>query len=347
MNLPSLCRSSDATDVSLAEGQPCAGRLINFATVADVFLTYLASEDRREAEQIADLLKRAGFRVWWDRATPSGRGVRPSTIVRELVDAKCVLAIWSVASVRSESVRREADVALGRGVLVGVVTEKVRPPRRYAAASTFDLSQWSGEDDTSGSVRRLLNKIRQVVEARPPAARMSEPESDQSTPESAGLPGVFVCYRRDDTSDAAGRLHDHLASTFGRDRVFMDIDSVPLGVNFVTHIKRQLEASAAVLVVMGPRWIAATDIDGNRHLDDPGDHVRLEVATALKQDLPVIPVLVQNASIPRPNDLPEDIRDLAFHNGIKLVPEFWRAGVERLIKELDRVMRPSGGSENR
>jgi hypothetical protein len=62
------------------------------------------------------------------------------------------------------------------------------------------------------------------------------------------------------------------------------------------------------------------------------------VATALKHGIPVIPILVQNAPMPRLVDLPEDIRDLAFQNGMKLTPEFWRTGVAKLIKELDRII---------
>ena len=83
------------------------------------------------------------------------------------------------------------------------------------------------------------------------------------------------------------------------------------------------------------------DPEGHRRIDAPADHVRVEIATALKQGIPLIPVLVQNVTMPRPTDLPEDIQDLAFHNGLRLTPDFWRAGIERLIKKLDRVMKPS------
>ena len=102
----------------------------------------------------------------------------------------------------------------------------------------------------------------------------------------------------------------------------MDIDSVPLGVNFITHINQQLHACAAVLGMIGRNWATMTDTEGHRRLDDPADHVRVEVATALKLSVPVIPILVQNASMPRAAELPEDIRNLAFCNGLKLVPEF-------------------------
>ena len=167
---------------------------------------------------------------------------------------------------------------------------------------------------------------------------------DPHVPDAETSRSLFVCYRRDDAPDAAGRIYDSLADAFGRESVFMDIDTIPLGVNFVSYISQQLQHCAAVLVIMGRDWTTIRDAEGRRRIDVHADHVRVEIATALKQGIPLFPVLLQNATMPRPTDLPEDIQDLAFHNGLRLTPEFWRAGVERLIKELDRVMKPSSGS---
>jgi hypothetical protein len=150
---------------------------------------------------------------------------------------------------------------------------------------------------------------------------------------------IFICYRREDTQGEAGRLYDGLTKPFGEPAVFMDIDSVPLGVNFVSFISEQLQHCSAVLVMIGRNWTTITDQHGQRRLENAADHVRVEIALALKQQVPLIPVLVQNASMPHVDELPDDIRPLAFYNGLKLSPEFWRAGVERLIKELDRVMK--------
>jgi hypothetical protein len=118
----------------------------------------------------------------------------------------------------------------------------------------------------------------------------------------------------------------------------MDIDSVPVGVNFVTYIASRLQHCAAVLVIIGRNWTTITDAQGNRRLDDPADYVRVEIATALKQGVAVIPLLVQNAAMPAPADLPEEIRQLASLHGLKLTPEFWRTGVDRLLKELNPVI---------
>jgi hypothetical protein len=153
---------------------------------------------------------------------------------------------------------------------------------------------------------------------------------------------VFLCYRRDDTEGTTDRIHDQLVNSYGRDRVFMDVESTPLGVNFARHIERQLEECGAMLVVIGRQWTLATDKDGNRRLDDPADHVRQEIASALKLGIPVIPLLVQDATMPKPKDLPEDIRDLAFQNGMPLPRAFWKESVERLVRELNGLIGPTG-----
>jgi hypothetical protein len=149
---------------------------------------------------------------------------------------------------------------------------------------------------------------------------------------------LFLCYRREDTQDAAGRLHDRLVAAFGASRVFMDIDSVPLGIDFVDHVKEQISGCRAVIVMIGRQWLTITDKRGNRRLDDPEDLVRVEIAAALTQKVPVIPVLVQNATMPDRNDLPDDLRPLARRNGIALRHDQWREGVARLLKELNPVM---------
>ena len=149
---------------------------------------------------------------------------------------------------------------------------------------------------------------------------------------------VFICYRRNDTQHAADRLHERLVDTYGSDRVFMDIDSVPLGVNFVSYIEAQLQGCAAVLVLIGPHWTNAVDEEGHRRLEDPADHVRVEIAAALSCGVPVIPLMVQDAFMPRARDLPENIRELASKNGMPMPRTYWKESVERLIKRLQPLM---------
>jgi hypothetical protein len=149
---------------------------------------------------------------------------------------------------------------------------------------------------------------------------------------------IFLCYRREDTQHAADRLHERLVDTYGSERVFMDIDSVPLGVNFVTYIGEQLQRCAVVLVLIGPNWTKIVDDERNRRLDDPMDPVRAEIAAALRQAVPVIPLLVQDAPMPRAKELPEDIREFAYQNGMPMPRAYWKESLERLIKRLEPFM---------
>lgn len=149
---------------------------------------------------------------------------------------------------------------------------------------------------------------------------------------------VFLCYRREDTQDAAGRLHDRLADAYGHDRVFMDVDSVPLGIDFVEHVSEQISRCSAVIVMIGKRWLTIKDRRRRRRLDNEDDLVRAEIRAALHQKIPVIPVVVQDASMPGSEDLPEDIRLLARRNGIQLRADQWRQGVDRLLRELDLLI---------
>src|ERR1039458_8644847 len=127
--------------------------------------------------------------------------------------------------------------------------------------------------------------------------------------------GVFISYRRDDSEGQAGRLYDDLAGRFGRDAIFMDVAGIEPGLDFRKAIDQSVASCSVLLSVMGPGWIDAKDEMGRRRLDNPMDFVRLETASALKREIPVIPVLVHGAKMPRTELLPEDLQELAYRNG--------------------------------
>ena len=110
---------------------------------------------------------------------------------------------------------------------------------------------------------------------------------------------IFINYRRDDLIGMAGRLHDRLAQTFGRDKLFMDVDHIPVGEDFVTHLNNQVAECDVVLVVIGPGWLRAKDKAGQRRLQQPDDFVAIEIAAALARNIRVIPVLVDGARMRR------------------------------------------------
>jgi hypothetical protein len=151
---------------------------------------------------------------------------------------------------------------------------------------------------------------------------------------------IFLSYRRDDSAGHVGRLYDALSARFGSQRIFVDIDHISPGQDFVQVVDDAVGRCAVLLVVMGKRW-AGTGRVGKRRLDDPGDFVRLEVVGGLKRTgLRMIPVLVGGAKMLGPAELPEDMRELSRRNAFELSDTRWKEDVARLTTELDRVMGP-------
>lgn len=150
---------------------------------------------------------------------------------------------------------------------------------------------------------------------------------------------IFLNYRRDDTAGYAGRLFDRLNRRFPG-RVFRDVTSVTAGTDFVTEIKQKLDSCDALIVLIGRQWLTLEGPEGRR-IDDEHDFVRLEVVAGLRRGIPVIPVLVGGAPMPRPADLPEVLRPLANRNAIEMTEPNFDHDVERLIASLKELM---GGS---
>jgi hypothetical protein len=128
---------------------------------------------------------------------------------------------------------------------------------------------------------------------------------------------IAISYRREDSLPIAGRLYDRLQAKFGQQNVFMDFDSIPPGVDFREQIKQTIERSKLVIAVIGPRWLGEQS-DSSRRIDDPTDFVRLEIKYALEQGVPIIPLLIDNTLMPKPEKLPSDIERLAFRNALPL-----------------------------
>jgi hypothetical protein len=158
------------------------------------------------------------------------------------------------------------------------------------------------------------------------------------------MTSIFINYRRDDTSGYSGRIHERLASTFGSTSVFMDFDDIRPGVDFVQTIDESLAQCDAMIVLIGKRWLDLRDASGRRRLDNPEDFVRLEVAKALERNLRVIPVLLNNASMPSEKDLPAALARLDRIQAIELSDERWDYDLGQL---LDAIRGTSTGVSRR
>lgn len=157
---------------------------------------------------------------------------------------------------------------------------------------------------------------------------------------------VFISYRRDDSAGHAGRVRDRLERELGRDLLFMDVDAIPLGTNFTKVLHEEVAKCGVLLAVIGPSWPDVRDEHGNRRLDDPNDFVRIEIAAALQRDIPVIPILLDGARIPKADQLPDDLRELAARNGLDVRHASFHTDVDRLILglkgQLDQAIAPEG-----
>src|SRR5438094_4289860 len=120
---------------------------------------------------------------------------------------------------------------------------------------------------------------------------------------------IAISYRREDSLPITGRLYDRLQAKFGERDIFMDFDSIRPGLDFREQIKQTIERANLVIAIIGPYWLGE-QADGSRRIDDPNDFVRLEIAYALKRDIPIIPVLINNTPMPKPEILPPDIQEL-------------------------------------
>ena len=120
---------------------------------------------------------------------------------------------------------------------------------------------------------------------------------------------VFISYRREDAAGHAGRVHDRLAKEFGANLLFMDVDGIPLGVDFVKALHEEVAKCGVLLAVIGPDWLKVRDKDGKRRLDNPNDFVRVEIAAALQRNIPVIPILLDGVKVSSPSS---EARSLAW-----------------------------------
>jgi hypothetical protein len=145
---------------------------------------------------------------------------------------------------------------------------------------------------------------------------------------------IFINYRREDSIATAGRLADRLAETFGSDNLFMDIDNIPIGINFDEYLKSQVAASDVVLSVTGPNWLNAKDETNQRRLDKPDDFVAIELAAALARDILVIPVLVDGTRMPKASELPDSLKPFALRNAIQIRNTNFGSDAEQLITKM-------------
>jgi hypothetical protein len=153
------------------------------------------------------------------------------------------------------------------------------------------------------------------------------------------MPTIAISYRREDTRWIVGRIFDHLVEYYGHDNIFMDIDGVPLGLDFRDQIRSTLQRSDILLAVIGPQWLAAQKETGQPRIEDETDWVRFEIEAALGKKIPVIPVLIDRTPLPKPNELPEALREFAYRQATNIDTGVdFQSHMDRLIRAIDQLL---------
>lgn len=161
---------------------------------------------------------------------------------------------------------------------------------------------------------------------------MVDPMPSQQGREEQG--GIFLSYRREETAQVAGRLSDRLRERFGPERIFIDVESIGLGLDFTEVLTKALNSCDLLLALIGKQWLTVLDEEGKRRLDDENDYVRIEIETALRRNIRVIPILVDGATIPRKDQLPASLHALVRRQSRRLSHEDFGPQASHLIDEI-------------
>ena len=151
------------------------------------------------------------------------------------------------------------------------------------------------------------------------------------------MSGIFISYRRSDSAGHTGRLADDLGNHLDHQALFRDIEAIEAGVDFVHALEKAVSACTVMLVIIGPTWASAVTADGQKRLFQPGDFVRMEIEAALGRDIRVIPVLVGDAQMPGPADVPESMAALLRRNAYSISDRRWQYDVTQLVDILVKI----------
>ncbi|CAN5823128.1 hypothetical protein BH20ACI4_BH20ACI4_03510 [soil metagenome] len=148
-------------------------------------------------------------------------------------------------------------------------------------------------------------------------------------------PNIFICYRREDSPGHVGRLYDNLVANFKEDQIFIDIENLNPGDDFTQVIKDTVRSCNILLAVIGKYWLVTENIN---RLKDQNDLVRIEISTALNQNTRVIPILVHGATMPKQEELPENLIKLIRLQSVRLNDISWKVDLTSLIEFMKKII---------
>jgi len=308
--------------------------------MSDIFISY-SSEDRHRILPLVNALEKTGWSVFWNRMIPPGRSWR-QVIGSAIQDSRAMVVVWTEKSIQSEWVHEEADVGRRKGILFSVLLDNVEPPFGFGLLQSANLVAWN--DDSSypifiqliESIATLLEPGQTTLNAEEPYKAREEQVHKRKPQQSENISKIFISYRRDDSAAYAHAIQSRLVQHFSRDQVFMDVDTVEPGVDFVRVIKEAVTECDILLAVIGKRW--ANLGSGAARLDDPEDFVRLEISTALERDIRVIPVLVDGMTMPTAETLPGSLKPLSRRNAMEISNTRFNFDLERLTTVVRKIL---------
>ncbi len=153
------------------------------------------------------------------------------------------------------------------------------------------------------------------------------------------MPKIAISYRRADSEAMTGRIFDRLIAHYGKEAIFRDIDDIPPGIDFRVHINQTLLKTHILLAIVGPQWLGMASDGSADRIQEESDPVRVEVETALRRRVPLIPVLIGTTKMPSSDQLPPSLKDFAFRNAVKVdTGQDFDYHMDRLIRSMDAIL---------
>ena len=257
----------------------------------------------------------------------------PRRGMRWLDDPDNFERIEIATALKKENVR-VIPVLVGRGTMPSF--EELPPDLQpLSSRNAIELSDVRWQSD----VEHLLTALALVMDQGEPRvshAAAEQHDAEQAVPEPIDtLPRrIFLCYRRSDSGTIVGRIYDRLERDFGKENIFKDVDNIPFGVDFVERLDSEVRKCDVLFAIIGQRWLKSRQ-RGAPLLDNPNDFVRIEIASALRRTIPVVPVLVDGARMPLESQLPDEIKALARRHGteVRHDPDF-HSDMTRLLSRI-------------
>jgi hypothetical protein len=289
-----------------------------------VFISY-AQADTVTMRTIVSRCRSRKYNCWVDEC-----GLVPGTpswqkrIEQAIEEATCVVVLLSPASKGSEWVRLEVSYAKQFGL--NVLPILLSGDNRTSVPIGLTETQYAdATHDFERGVDALLKWLGEFHAGHNPYAADSAIS--------------FLNYRRRDTTLETKCVYDRMTEHFGRNSIFLDVDSIPLGVDYRQYVADVVSKARSHLFVIGPEWLNVESADGNRRVDDPADFCRIEAEAAIARGVPLIAALVRAATLPSEELLPPSLVEIAYCYDVPLRKDHWDHDLNRLLKTVAMVTR--------